>query len=116
MLPPKPTVQTLLASTPLRTVRGAAGLGGQCLSDALTVMRLRLPDDLVRHLSSTNLIEHLIGGVRKLSARVQNWRDGQTALRWTCASEMDAASDSEDSKDTEVSLLSSRPSVITTIT
>ena len=54
-------------------------------------MRLRLPDELVRHLSSTNLIENLIGSVRTLSARVQNWRDGQMALRWTCATAMDAA-------------------------
>lgn len=70
---------------------GAAASLREGLSETLTVMRLRLPDDLVRHLSSTNLIENLIGSVRKLSARVQNWRDGQMALRWTCATAMDAA-------------------------
>ena len=53
--------------------------------------RLALPDALVRSLMSTNLIENLIGSVRKLSARVQHWRDGQMALRWTCATAMDAA-------------------------
>ena len=36
----------------------------------------------MRHLSSTNLIENLIGSVRKLSARVQNWR-------WTDGSALD---------------------------
>jgi len=68
---------------------GAAASLREGLSETLTVMRL--PDELVRHLSSTNLIENLIGSVRKLSARVQNWRDGQMALRWTCATAMDAA-------------------------
>ncbi len=70
---------------------GAAASLREGLSETLTVMRLRLPDDLVRHLSSTNLIENLIGSVRKLSARVQNWRDGQMALRRTCATAIDAA-------------------------
>ncbi len=70
---------------------GAASSLREGLSETLTVMRLRLPDELVRHLSSTNLIENLIGSVRKLSARVQNWKDGQMALRWTCAMAMDSA-------------------------
>ena len=70
---------------------GAAASLREGLSETLTVMRLRLPDELVRHLSSTNLIKNLIGSVRKLSARVQNWRDGQMALRWTCATAIDAA-------------------------
>ena len=70
---------------------GAAASLREGLSETLTVMRLRLPDELVRHLSITNLIENLIGSVRKLSARVQNWRDGQMALRWTCTTAMDAS-------------------------
>jgi len=49
-----------------------------------------LPDDLVCSLMSTNIIEHLIGTVRQLSARVQRWRNGEMALRWTCATTMDA--------------------------
>ncbi len=61
------------------------------LDETLTVTRLGLPDALVRTLMSTNLIENLIGSVRKLSARVQHWRDGQMALRWTCATAIDAA-------------------------
>lgn len=70
---------------------GAAASLREGLAETLTVMRLRLPDDLVRSLGSTNLIENLIGSVRKLSARVQRWRDGQMAVRWTCATAMDAA-------------------------
>lgn len=38
----------------------------------------------------THLIENPIGSVCKLSARVQKWRDRQMALRWTCATAMDA--------------------------
>lgn len=70
---------------------GAAASLREGLSETLTVMRLRLPQELVRSLGSTNVIENLIGSVRKLSARVQRWRDGQMALRWTCATAMDAA-------------------------
>jgi len=70
---------------------GASASLREGLSETLTVMRLRLSDELVRSLGSTNVIENLIGSVRKLSARVQRWRDGQMALRWTCATAMDAA-------------------------
>ncbi len=70
---------------------GAAASLREGLDETLTVMRLGLCEALVRSLMSTNLIENLIGSVRKLSARVQNWKDGQMALRWTCATAMDAA-------------------------
>ena len=70
---------------------GAAASLREGLAETLTVMRLGLPDDLVRSLGSINLIENLMGSVRKLSARVQHWRDGQMALRWACATAMDAA-------------------------
>lgn len=68
---------------------GAAASLREGLAETLTVMRL--PDELVRSLGSTNVIENLIGSVRKLSARVQRWRDGQMTLRWICATAMDAA-------------------------
>lgn len=68
-----------------------AVLEGEGLDGTLTVTRLGLADALVRSLMSKNLIENLIGSVRKLSGRVQHWRDGQMALRWTCATAMDAA-------------------------
>jgi transposase-like protein len=70
---------------------GAAESLHEGLQETLTVMRLSLPDELVRHLSSTNLIENLIGSVRTLSARGQNWRDVQMPLRRICATAMDAA-------------------------
>lgn len=36
-------------------------------------------------LSSTNLIENLIGRARELSRRVKRWRGGAMILRWTAA-------------------------------
>lgn len=70
---------------------GAAGSLREGLDETLSVMRLGLSASLVRSLMSTNLIENLIGSVCKLCARVHTWRDGQMALRWTCATAIDAA-------------------------
>jgi len=70
---------------------GAAESLPEGLPETLTVMRLSLPDELVRHLSTTNLIENLIGSVRTLRARGQNWRDVQMPQRWLCTTAMDTA-------------------------
>jgi putative transposase len=60
------------------------------LEATLTVMKFGLPKELESTLSTTNIIENLIGTVRKTTARVQRWRDGEMILRWTCAAVMDA--------------------------
>jgi putative transposase len=39
----------------------------------------------------TNAIENVIGSMRRISARVKRWRNGQMILRWTVAAIADAA-------------------------
>jgi hypothetical protein len=46
------------------------------------VMRLGLPENLERVLSSTNLIENLFGRVREIGRRVKRWQNGTMVLRW----------------------------------
>jgi hypothetical protein len=41
-------------------------------------------------LSSTNVIENLIGRVRALSDRVKRWKSGQMILRWSSAGVLEA--------------------------
>jgi transposase-like protein len=69
---------------------GAAASLREGLEETLTVMRFGLPKELERTLSTTNVIENLIGTVRKTSARVQRWRDGEMILRWATVAVMDA--------------------------
>ena len=71
---------------------GAAASLDEGLDETLTVMRLGLPRNLERVLSTTNAIENLIGSVRDLGRRVKRWRDGHMILRWTVAAVADAAS------------------------
>lgn len=61
------------------------------LDETLTVMRLGLPKNLARVLSTTNAIENLIGSVRDLGRRVKRWKDGRMILRWTVTAVADAA-------------------------
>jgi putative transposase len=71
---------------------GAAASLEEGLDETLTVMRLGLPKELARVLSTTNAIENLIGSVRDLGRRVKRWRDGRMILRWTVTAVVDAAS------------------------
>jgi hypothetical protein len=48
-------------------------------------MRLGLPENLERVLSSTNLIENLFGRVREIGRRVKRWQNGTMVLRWTAS-------------------------------
>jgi hypothetical protein len=49
-------------------------------------MRLELPENLERVLSSTNLIENLFSRVREMARRVRRWQDDDLALdRSWCA-------------------------------
>jgi hypothetical protein len=50
--------------------------------ETLTVMRLGLPENLERVLSSTNLIKNLFGRVGR---RIERWQNGTMVLRWTAA-------------------------------
>ena len=67
---------------------GAAASLREGLEETLTVMRLGLPQNLERVLSSTNLIENLFSRVREVARRVKRWRT--MILRWTAAGVLEA--------------------------
>jgi putative transposase len=64
---------------------GAAASLRVGLEETLTVMRLGLPDNLERVLSSTNLIENLFRRVREIGRRVKRWQSGTMVLRCECS-------------------------------
>jgi putative transposase len=53
----------------------AAGSIDEGLDETLTVMRFGLPSSLARVLSTTNVIENIIGSVRHLGGRVKRWNE-----------------------------------------
>ena len=69
---------------------GAAASLREGLDETLTVMRLGLPENLERVLSSTNLIENLFSRVREIGRRVKRWQSGTMVLRWTAAGVLEA--------------------------
>jgi putative transposase len=69
---------------------GAAASLREGLEETLTVMRLGLPENLERVLSSTNLIENLFSRVREIGRRVKRWQNGTMVLRWTAAGVLEA--------------------------
>ena len=56
----------------------------------LTVVRLGLPRELRRSLACTNIIENIMGSVRRVCRNVKRWRDASMALRWTAAAMLEA--------------------------
>ena len=58
---------------------------GFSLVEMLTVIRLGLPLSLRRSLACTNIIENMMGTIRRVCRNVTRWRDGQMVLRWTAA-------------------------------
>ena len=69
---------------------GAAASLREGLEETLTVMRLGLPENLERVLSSTNLIENLFSRVREIGRRVKRWQNGTMVLRWTASGVLEA--------------------------
>lgn len=55
------------------------------LDETLTIKKFRLPDALVRTLSTTNPIENLNSGIRRVCKRVTTWKGGTMILRWVGA-------------------------------
>src|SRR5207302_9674387 len=55
------------------------------LDEILTVSRLGLPAELRRSLACTNIIENMMGTVRRVSRNVKRWQSASMALRWTAA-------------------------------
>ena len=50
-----------------------------------TVNAIGLPKQLLRCLSTTNIIESPHSGVRMPARRVSNWQDGTMVMRWAVA-------------------------------
>ncbi|MDO8433843.1 MAG: transposase [Candidatus Binatus sp.] len=69
---------------------GAAAALREGLDETLTVMRLGLPQNLERVLSSPNLIENLFSRVREIGHRVKHWQSGTMVLRWTATAVLEA--------------------------
>ena len=61
------------------------------LDEMLTVIRLGLPQSLRRSLACTNIIENMMGTIRRVCRNVKHWRDASMALRWTAAAMQEAA-------------------------
>jgi transposase-like protein len=70
---------------------GVAGSILEGLDEILTVIRLGLPTELRRSLACTNIIENMMGTVRRVCRNVKRWRDAEMALRWTSAAMLEAA-------------------------
>jgi transposase-like protein len=60
------------------------------LEETFTVNRLRLTPSLIRCLASTNVIENPNGTVRRITRRVNRYRDADMALRWTATAFLEA--------------------------
>lgn len=61
------------------------------LGEMLTVIRLGLPLSLRRSLACTNIIENMMGTIRRVCRNVKRWRDASMAVRWTAAAMQEAA-------------------------
>ena len=79
-----------LARTLERQAPGVSGAIVEGLDEILTVVRLGLPKELRRSLACTNIIENVMGSVRRVCRNVKRWRDAAMALRWTAAAMLEA--------------------------
>jgi hypothetical protein len=70
---------------------GAAASILEGLDETLTVVRLGLPRELRRSLACTNIVENIMGSVRRVCRNAKRWRNASMALRWTAASMLEAA-------------------------
>ncbi len=85
--------EQLLRNLAQRLEHEAPGVSGSILEgldEILTVSRLGLPDDLRRSLACTNIIENMMGTIRRVSRNVKRWRNAEMALRWTAAGMLEA--------------------------
>ena len=69
---------------------GVAGSILEGIDEMLTVTRLGLPRELRRSLACTNIIENVMGTVRRVCRNVKHWRSPSMAMRWTAAAMMEA--------------------------
>jgi transposase-like protein len=80
-----------LAHTLEQQAPGVSGAILEGLDEILTVVRLQLPKELRRSLACTNIIENVMGSVRRVCRNVKRWRSAGMALRWTAAAMLEAA-------------------------
>ena len=74
-----------------RDWKGVAASILEGLDEMLTVTKLGLPPELRRSLACTNIIENVMGTVRRVSRNVKYWRSPSMALRWAGAAMQEAA-------------------------
>lgn len=60
------------------------------LEETLSLKDMKLPVGLERTLSTTNPIENLNGGIRRVTRNVKRWRDGDMVRRWVATSVLEA--------------------------
>jgi len=75
-----------LAESLSKQYPNAAGSLLEGLDEMFTVNRLGLPKSLHRGLTTTNIIESSISGVKSRTHRVKNWQDGSMVKRWAASS------------------------------
>ena len=86
--------EKLLRNLAQRLERDWSGVSGSILEgidEILTVTRLGLPKELRRSLACTNIIENVMGTVRRVCRNVKRWRSASMAMRWTAAAMQEAA-------------------------
>jgi transposase-like protein len=86
--------EKLLRNLAQRLERDWSGVAGSILEgidEILTVTRLGLPKELRRSLACTNIIENVMGTVRRVCRNVKRWRSASMAMRWTAAALQEAA-------------------------
>jgi putative transposase len=86
--------EKLLRNLAQRLERDWSGVAGSILEgidEILTVTRLGLPKQLRRSLACTNMIENVMGTVRRVCRNVKRWRSASMAMRWTVAAMQEAA-------------------------
>jgi transposase-like protein len=80
--------EKLIRNLAQRLERDAPGVSKSLLEgldEILTVSRLGLPAELRRSLACTNIIENMMGTVRRVTRNVKRWSSSSLALRWTAA-------------------------------
>jgi putative transposase len=80
--------EKLIRNLAQRLERDAPGVSKSILEgldEILTVSRLGLPAALRRSLACTNIIENMMGTVRRVTRNVKRWSSSSMALRWTAA-------------------------------
>ena len=86
--------ERLIRNLAQRLERDWSGVSGSILEgidEILTVTRLGLPKELRRSLACTNIIENVMGTVRRVCRNVKRWRSAAMAMRWTAAAMQEAA-------------------------